>query len=371
MQKKPKSTGRVWDCEFRTDSFRPEPLADEGRLFEAVLFAARHTRTIFREMLFLAGGTTTMWAIPSLRKELLPDDPKGRLIGLFSGAYRRILLERAFRGTRSAIPYCYTGALAHCGHGFCYLPDQLIRGNAGQEHDTNPIVFLHGYGGNLLWNIWALKTEFPDRIILAPSGGMAWLERYDRYCLEYIDEMRAHVETTFGIELERPWLMALSQGGPTGFSVASHAPDRFRGFVSIASSAVGVSQLQYPPDFPILMINGTDDLRVPYSDAVSTFESLQSRGGNILLEKMEGANHFFFLSQREEMARVIREFWRKEALGSCNKAPPKAPQTKQLTIAQADCRGSPAILDCLQTAGHTSTRGGSDPRRLASEASPS
>lgn len=329
-----KPTGRVRGCTFPAGAFKPEASSD--KMF-ALASAAVSVRL---ESLAVNQGARAMWRFPKLTGNQLWDDPNGTLVAMFADAYNEITADQGFSDIASAMPYCYAGVGNDQGNGFVYIPYNRP-GRKDVPSSLPAIVFLHGYGGNLLWNIWALKTEFPDHVIIAPSGGMAWPELETKTLHTYIQSMCDYVKKTFGYEVQRPWLMALSQGGPAGFRICTTYPAKYRGYVSIASWADGADRLSIDKKLPILMINGTDDERVPLRDASSVFETLEHRGANIALEKLDDADHFFFLSQREKMADVIREFWQK------NEGSYAVHSTKEIRM--VDCTGKYTWRDTDRT----------------------
>jgi pimeloyl-ACP methyl ester carboxylesterase len=298
-------SGRVWACRFAADRFSPPSLRGEGRAAEYALPLAARVDSVWEESHAVPLAIQAFYRAPGWTGNKLSDDPSGELVTLMSDAYGRILRDRSFDGAGSALGFCVAGADPGRGHGFAYIP---FNAPPNAERPRPAIVFLHGYGGNQLWNIWGMKTLFPDRVILAPSGGIAWPDTPPAKTQEYIDEMCREVEKTLHFRVEKPWLMALSQGGPTGFRLASAAPERYAGYVSIASWAEDPSSLKLPKDFPVLMVNGTKDDRVDIADARRTSEALSGRGASVSLETLDGANHFFFLGRQDEMGRLIRRF---------------------------------------------------------------
>ena len=242
-------TGRVREVRFSGTSYRPSLLSGDGTVEIAIATACK-VDNVVREKNFFTSRTTIVWEIPQVRRELILGLEEGELKRLLGDVYEKIADDPAFHGVRSAVPYCWAEATQSVGDGLIYLPDDDVGTASGAVTSQPAIIFLHGFGGNLLWNIWALKTEFPDRVILAPSGGICWPDNDSERIVEYLDDMRAYVEQEFGVKIERPWLIACSQGGPAGFTVANLASDRFRGFVSIASVAELPTELRYPPGFP-------------------------------------------------------------------------------------------------------------------------
>lgn len=305
---KVEASGRVHTCEFSANGFHPRLLKGDDVATQTIIAAGGHIDSVFQEKTAVTNGIRLVLLTPALREQYLPDDPKGTIVKLFADAYERLSADPGFEGARSALPHFCKEAGEPGGHGFIYLP--YHRPGAVDCADLPPIVFLHGYGGNLMWNLWALKTEFPDRIILAPSGGIGWPKDGDA-ALKYVDGMRDYVCRKFDIRLERPWLMALSQGGSVASRMVTKSSERFRGYVSIASWMDGPAKARYPTTFPTLMIAGTNDKRVTLRKAESDFNDLKLRGAQIELKSLTDADHFFFLARRQEMGRLIKAFFGK------------------------------------------------------------
>jgi pimeloyl-ACP methyl ester carboxylesterase len=303
-------TGTVTNCEFPLGDFRPEHIDDSS--LEATL--ARRIDSIGMERLALVQGTRAMWW---LKNNKLHDDPEGSLVTLFADAYRRIAADDGFLGVKSAMPWCYAGVGAEGkngrGNGFVYVPTRRIADEDGATQKPMPaIVFLHGYGGSLLWNLWSMKAAFPDHVILMPCGGIEWPDQDIAVIHRYIRAMIEKVEADQKLKIDRPWLFALSQGGPTGFRLASRFPEDFTGYVAVATWAERRIAITVQPDFPILMVNGDKDERVPIKDASITLQMLKDRGADVRLEVLPDANHFFFLAEHERFAHIAQGFLREQ-----------------------------------------------------------
>jgi pimeloyl-ACP methyl ester carboxylesterase len=221
---------------------------------------------------------------------------------LFSEAYQQIATNELFSELSSAVPFCLSPNAPQQGHYFSYLPAEL-------NENTPSIVFLHGDGGNMLCYLWALQQEFPDHIILSPSWGMHWPFPEVLPAQQYLADMSNHFEGTYNRKISKPWMFALSGGGPAGFFLTSLSPNSYRGMISIASlPCMDADDLNFPPRYPVLLVNGAQDNRMPIIDAYLAVRDLMALNVNAKIAEIE-SDHFFILSHRELMGNYIRQFW--------------------------------------------------------------
>jgi pimeloyl-ACP methyl ester carboxylesterase len=302
-------TGKVSNCTFPLGDFQPKHLTETDSLKATV---ARRATSVGLERLALVQGTRTMWLFPGLNNGRLDDDPDGNLVELLSAAYSAIAADPGFEEVASAIPWCLAGVGADKGNGLVFVPASQMNGD-GREDKAPTVVLLHGYGGSLLWNLWALKASFPDHVILLPSAGIEWADQDAAAVHRYIVGMIGQVESEHAIALDKPWLFSLSEGGATGFRLASAFPEDFKGHVAIATSADEPGALSVNGAFPILMVSGEKDESVPPEDVLDTFVSLKARGADIRRETLEEANHFFYLNERARLQRIIRDYMEEQA----------------------------------------------------------
>jgi pimeloyl-ACP methyl ester carboxylesterase len=178
------------------------------------------------------------------------------------------------------------------GHYFLYRP-------ANVEPQTPRIVFLHGFGGNFHYYTWMMKQAFPGAVVIAPSYGIAW----SREARTYLDEVLANAEQRLGVPIRRPWLVALSAGGPAGFEFYNATPDRFRGLICLASCPHPDQVATLKPGLNVLMINGVRDDRFPIDVVRKTIAPL-----HLQAIELEDADHFFLLTDREHTIRLMKNF---------------------------------------------------------------
>jgi predicted esterase len=170
-----------------------------------------------------------------------------------------------------------------------------------------PIVLLHGYGGNFLWYLWALRVGIPDRVILLPSWGLHWAQGSLSNRLQRIAETLQDFQQRAGLELQTPWLFGVSAGGNGAFEMVDRThgcPDGFRGIVSIASAPWGQSLKK---KYPLYMVNGTEDESFPIDEMRCRFHQLQTRGADGEFREIHG-DHYFILDKTRSVFRPIRKF---------------------------------------------------------------
>ncbi len=226
-----------------------------------------------------------------------------RLSRLFASTYSSLLLDSRFRKLPSAAASTLAPEVLTEGHGFVSIPAQI-------DATTQDILYLHGYGGNMLYNLWQLSQLFPKDILLLPSWSLGWPARNDENVARvsgYLGEFISAVQSHFDIQIPAPWLVALSGGGPIAFGVAAANPQGLRGLVAVATSAGNAQGLRYPEGFPILMISGTQDPWFPIDDARGEFQNLKTQGIEVQMVEIND-DHYLFLSSPQKLRRIIEQF---------------------------------------------------------------
>ncbi len=96
----------------------------------------------------------------------LTDTQAAELNQALVDTYQHIGNDPAFAGVPTALDRRLSQDAQRPGHYLLYRPAEL--------RDPHPtLVFLHGFGGNFQFYTWALKTAFPDHVILTPSWASA------------------------------------------------------------------------------------------------------------------------------------------------------------------------------------------------------
>jgi hypothetical protein len=195
------ASGTVESLYFATTS--PPPAC-------SVPLALKKNEQVFRLGLqSLPEGLLVMGALGIGRGPLgLSKEQGASLAPLLADAYGQIYKDAEFANADPALPYCFSLSQPTQGHYFMYRPGEL-------PASPTCIVFLHGWGGNFQFYTWAMKQEFPNAIILAPSFGLSWSPG----SASYLSHMLADAEQRLGLPLGRPWLLGISAGGRGGFGI--------------------------------------------------------------------------------------------------------------------------------------------------------
>ena len=229
-------------------------------------------------------------------------------------AYARIESDPDFARVQSALPYCFAAAPNSNGHYFMCRPAIVPK-------RPKTIIFLHGFGGNLLLYTWLLKEEFPTALILAPSWGASWYNG----SMPYLKDMIRDAERRTGAIISMPLLVGISAAGPVGFRIYNANPTSFCGYVCLASAPDSATTTNLLASLRVLMINGSTDDMAPIAE-VRSRATLARHCIPSLETKELPADHFFLLTRRAETCALIRKFWQTKP---AQPAPAKKPVRKR------------------------------------------
>lgn len=217
--------------------------------------------------------------------------------GLMASAYADMAISPSFMLTGSAVPFCLS-AEPKGGHYFLHVP-------RGADSSTPVLLLLHGYGGNLLYFPWAVWKAVPEFILIAPSWQINWSEGSFARRRGYVEAAMAHAADKIGVRLQKPWLVPLSQGGPVAFELAGKSPKKFSGLLGI--STFGDPEGLNLRDFPVRLLHGDADGRIPYKIAQEAIRLIKRAGGDAKITVVPGADHFLLLSHRKHVEKFLRE----------------------------------------------------------------
>ncbi|WP_269540224.1 alpha/beta fold hydrolase [Cerasicoccus fimbriatus] len=274
------------------------PTQEALPVFEPPPSMAREYALFQKTLPFLSEGLVVLSVISfgSQETNVSPQQQQALMAG-FNDVYLRIAQDEVMRGVPHSLGYSYQSVTPTQGHYYAYFPDEVTP-------DTRSIVFLHGFGGNFLYYTWLLKEEFPDAIILLPTYTYSWFDG----SLDYLREVEADfVERYPDVKLNKPWLFALSAGGPAGFRIYNAAPEDFAGFVCLASAPLGLRADDFRSDLNIYMLNGATDDRIDIKDVRKMVGQFQKRIPSLQYEEVPG-DHFFMLTNREDCFSRIKAY---------------------------------------------------------------
>jgi predicted esterase len=205
--------------------------------------------------------------------------------------YEEIEEDEEFKNTKSALPYCLSSNKTQ-GHYFIYTPEKKAKGT---------ILFLHGYGGNFLFYMFALKKEFPDYKIIIPTYGVKWAKNGIPYLNDLLKDLKIDNSK------EKIWLMALSGGGPIGFEFYKKRFDRFKGYTCLASTPLDTQVAQIHKLSNILIINGKKDSPRLLQRVAKNVKAIKASNKKVKSHLIDGS-HFFMMTNRKETFNLIRKF---------------------------------------------------------------
>ena len=212
-----------------------------------------------------------------------------------------------FADMGSVMSYAYAemwGAAPRGGHYVAIVP-----GDA--EAAKRPsVVFLHGSGGNFAsyWYVLAPLARERGIAVLCPTFGFGnW---HKAGGVEAALAATDHAIKRYGLDPERVYLAALSNGGRGATRVAAQHPDRFRGVALISAVLehrpirAGVSKGAWR-GLPVLFIHGNLDLRLPIGPSRDRVAELRGGGARVSEMVMDGEDHFLLFSQRQAVIERI------------------------------------------------------------------
>jgi len=283
------STGIVESVRFKASITPPVYTIPEG---------LRQNETLFRIGLqTLPEGLLVVGALSLGSDNLGLSTAQGtNLVSLMGDVYAKIATDVAFSNVSSALPYGFSETKNTMGHYFLYHPNPVPK-------NPVPMVFLHGYGGNFLFYTWVLKEQFPDAVIMVPSWGVSW----GNGSAAYVKEMLADAERRLGMSVRKPWLMAISGGGPAGFRIYNQDASEYAGYVCLASSPDAPTAGKLRKDLRILMVNGTSDTAFPIDAVRKRAKLVGQRVPTLTLFEIK-SDHFFLLSKTREVFEQVRKF---------------------------------------------------------------
>jgi pimeloyl-ACP methyl ester carboxylesterase len=164
-------------------------------------------------------------------------------------------------------------------------------------------VFLHGYGGNLLFNAYLVAAAFPDDFVICPGHALAWTPA----ATGYLDDVLAEVDRRLGPRRGKPWLIGLSAGGPAAFAAYDADPARFAGVALLATAPTDAQLRAAKPNLNVLFLAGRRDPRFPITVVRTAAHTLRATSPAVTLREAD-ADHFFMLTMAKQTFDEVRSF---------------------------------------------------------------
>jgi predicted esterase len=215
--------------------------------------------------------------------------------------YRALEADPQFAALGTVMPDAYDDRDA--AHLFAYAPPHAA------DERLPLLLFLHGSAGNFkaylyLWKGFADRTR---TIVVCPSFGFGnW---YEPGGVQAVERARAWAVANLGADEARVFLVGLSNGGTgvTRAAAAAVTPRAYRGLVFVSGVLEDRILLRATagPTWPMLVIHGTKDDRIPVADVKRSVTRLRSHGAVVDEWLMDGEDHFLFFDRDSEvLARV-------------------------------------------------------------------
>jgi pimeloyl-ACP methyl ester carboxylesterase len=239
------------------------------------------------------------------------------LIDRHEAAHLRELCMRSYRAMEREPEWVALGTA---------LPDAYADRDAGQlyayapPHDPGErlpaILFLHGSAGSFkaYFYLWRRYADRAHAAVVLPSFG--WGNWYQPGGVEAIERVRAWAVATLGVDEKRIFLVGLSNGGTGVTRAAAANPGAYcgLGFVSpVLEDEIlrGSKQSPRAMPWPMLVVHGTIDDRIPVEGVAGSVARLRAQGATVDYRPVENEDHFLFFSRDEEVLGDV-EAWTKE-----------------------------------------------------------
>jgi len=199
------------------------------------------------------------------------------------------------------------------------------------------VLLLHGWGANAHDLLGFAPFLHGGRaLVLCPQGmvsipigmgrnGYGWFPLNPSGPTDYeafqsgVDGLRAFLDLAlerYPIDRDRLVVMGFSQGGTMAYALALREPARFSGLAALSSWLPDLLAENLPKQpehegFPVLVIHGTRDDRLPVERARESREALRPYGVAMTYREIEGMGH----EVREEALRIILRWLDEKAFG--------------------------------------------------------
>jgi predicted esterase len=230
--------------------------------------------------------------------------------------YRAMEQDPEFVALGSVLPDAYADRDA--AHLYAYAPAH----NPGERLPT--ILFLHGSAGNFKAYLYVWR-RFADRsgmAVVLPSFG--WGDWYEPGGIETVERARAWAVATLGADEARIFLVGLSNGGTGVTRAAAANPSAYCGLAFLSGVLEdeilrGSKRTPHALPWPMLIIHGTDDDRIPLADVQASAARLRAHGGTVDVHVLEREDHFLFFDREQQVLTAVEDWVRAVSSRKCGR----------------------------------------------------
>lgn len=222
------------------------------------------------------------------------------LITTFAGTYHKM------QGVTPLSPFLTTYLNQQSPQAF----DALIAEPASDAPPTRAIIFLHGFGGNFTLQCWLIAhaAEQIGALTICPSTGPAgdWWNPNGKAILQQT------LRYLKGRGVQRIYLAGLSNGGIGASRLANALQTDLAGLILIS----GADPSAPVTGLPVLVVQGSDDERIP-TEMVEKYVAKVGAAGTYML--LEG-DHFVLLKQADEIQQAILDWLLRQEVRQANQS---------------------------------------------------
>lgn len=202
--------------------------------------------------------------------------------------------DRAFDETASEL----TRVGNRCG-GFISLP-------SGTAKNPPIVVYMHGYGGNGVWNVAAIRAMLPRTLVLVPTLGMASATARNSQLVDWItsaiEEARNHVNVNNDATKH---LVSLSQGSIAATSLLNNTDYHFDSYTAISGHPALPLSTKRKQMLRVRLISGERDMRCSVEDCQYVSSELKSKKFNVTQWTIKNADHFMVLASQRHIKKLL------------------------------------------------------------------
>ena len=176
--------------------------------------------------------------------------------------------------------------------------DAVVIEPAGQGPARTAVVFLHGFAGNFAVQGWLVSRAAArcGAVTICPSVG--W--RGDWWTHDGESTVRSTLDYLHARGVERIYLAGLSNGAVGTCRLASHFSSELSGLILIS----GADPQAPDAGLPVLLIQGTDDERMPASLAIQ----FASRSGKRAIYREFHGDHLLLAKRARDVQEVFADW---------------------------------------------------------------